>query len=64
MFESFANIFRIPELRKRLFMTFILLVVYRVGWNIPMPGIDPSKLRALQEAGSDNALISFLNIIS
>ncbi len=66
MLQSVVNIFRIPELRKRLFMTFVLLGVYRIGWNIPMPGIDPEKLRLLQESnqGGGNPLIEFLNIIS
>ena len=65
MLESAANIFRIPELRKRIFVTFALLMVYRIGWNIPLAGIDPSKLASLRAAGGgDNPLINFLNIIS
>jgi preprotein translocase subunit SecY len=42
--ESFKNIFAIPELRKRLLFTFGLLAVYRVGSNIPTPGVDPQAL--------------------
>jgi len=65
MFSSFANLFRIPELRKRLGVTLMLLLVYRVGWNIPLPGIDPGKLKAMMAAGgSQSALINFINIIS
>ena len=44
MIESFKNIFAIPELRKRLLFTFGLLAVYRVGSNIPTPGVDPQAL--------------------
>ena len=44
MIESFRNIFAIPDLRKRLAFTFGLLTVYRVGCNIPTPGIDPQAL--------------------
>ena len=44
MIESFRNIFAIPELRKRLMFTFGLLAVYRVGSNIPTPGVDPAAL--------------------
>jgi preprotein translocase subunit SecY len=40
MFEKFANIFRIPDLRKRILFTLGLLAVYRIGGHIPIPGIN------------------------
>lgn len=43
-FEAFANIFRIPDLRKRVLFTLALLAVYRLGGHIPTPGIDGAKL--------------------
>jgi len=48
--QSFRNIFAIPDLRKRLLFTFGLLAVYRIGCQIPTPGIDPQ------------ALIEFMNV--
>ncbi|MBZ5593018.1 MAG: preprotein translocase subunit SecY [Acidobacteriia bacterium] len=39
-FEAVANVFRIPDLRKRVFFTLMLLAVYRLGGHIPTPGID------------------------
>jgi preprotein translocase subunit SecY len=39
-FEALANIFRIPDLRKRVLFTLAMLAVYRVGAYIPTPGID------------------------
>jgi preprotein translocase subunit SecY len=44
MIETFENIFKIPELRKRILFTLALLVVYRVGGHVPTPGIDPQVL--------------------
>ncbi len=38
--EAFANMFRVPDLRKRLFFTLALLAVYRLGSQIPTPGIN------------------------
>ena len=38
--EAIANVFRIPDLRKRLLFTLALLAVYRLGGHIPTPGID------------------------
>ena len=42
-FEAFGNIFRIPDLRKRVLFTFAMLAVYRFGSYVPTPGIDVSK---------------------
>lgn len=66
MLQNVANLFRIPELRKRIFMTLAFLVVYRVGWNIPIPGIDPEKIRRLlaaREAG-ERGVLALLDILS
>ena len=42
--SGFQNIFKIPELKKRILFTLALLVVYRVGVNVPVPGIDSAAL--------------------
>ena len=42
-FEAFANVFRIPDLRKRVLFTLAMLAVYRLGSHIPTPGIDLHK---------------------
>lgn len=44
MLEAFQNIFRIPELKKRVLFTLGMLAVYRVGCHIPTPGIDAVAL--------------------
>ena len=66
MLQHFRNLYQVPELRKRIFITVALLMVYRIGWNVPLPGIDPVKVSALmnQSGGGDNTLVDFLNIIS
>jgi preprotein translocase subunit SecY len=43
-FEAVANVFRIPDLRKRLLFALGLLAVYRLGGHIPTPGIDANRL--------------------
>ena len=43
LFEAIANVFRIPDLRKRVFFTLALLAVYRLGSFVPTPGIDVVK---------------------
>ncbi|NJD38205.1 MAG: preprotein translocase subunit SecY [Geobacter sp.] len=44
MLEAFQNIFRIPELKKRVLFTLGMLAVYRIGCHIPTPGIDAIAL--------------------
>jgi preprotein translocase subunit SecY len=44
MLRTFENVFKIPELRKRILFTLALLVVYRIGGHVPTPGIDASAL--------------------
>jgi preprotein translocase subunit SecY len=56
MFEKFANIFRIPDLRKRVLFTLGLLAVYRIGAFIPTPGINADALAQYFNANSGSAL--------
>jgi preprotein translocase subunit SecY len=52
--ESFANIFKVPDLRKRLLFALSLLAIYRLGARIPTPGVNVDKLQQFfqQNAGS------------
>ncbi len=58
--ESFRNIFAIPDLRKRIVFTFALLAVYRVGCNIPTPGVNPQALIEIIEQVR-NTMFGFFN---
>jgi preprotein translocase subunit SecY len=44
MLSAFINVFRIPDLRKKVLFTLLMLSVYRVGYYVPLPGIDQSAL--------------------
>ncbi|SFS20841.1 protein translocase subunit secY/sec61 alpha [Granulicella pectinivorans] len=56
MFEKFANIFRIPDLRNRVLFTLGLLAVYRLGAHIPTPGINADLLAQFFNQNSGSAL--------
>lgn len=60
MIDSFRNIFAIPDLRKRVFFTFALLAVYRVGCIIPTPGTDPAALLEFM-ASQAGTILGFVN---
>lgn len=44
MLDTFKNIFRIPELRKKILFTLGIIFIYRLGGHVPTPGIDPKVL--------------------
>ena len=62
-FQTIKNIFKIEELRKRLGYTFLLLLVYRLGSFMVVPGIDPTMLQNL-EAQASTGLLSLLDMFS
>jgi preprotein translocase subunit SecY len=63
MLDKFLNIFRIPDLRKRILFTLAMLAVYRLGAHIPTPGIDAAKLAMFfnQNAGGALGLLDLFN---
>jgi len=63
MFEKLANIFRIPDLRRRVLFTLALLFVYRIGGHIPTPGIDAKALENYF-LGQQGGLFGFIDLFS
>src|SRR5437879_10440838 len=63
MFDKFANIFRIPDLRKRILFTLGLLFVYRVGGHIPIPGINSQLFQQFIEQNR-GTLLGFVDLFS
>ncbi len=63
MLEKVLNIFRIPDLRRRVLFTLGMLAVYRIGGHIPTPGVDTVALQRLfdQSAGS---FLGFMDLFS
>jgi preprotein translocase subunit SecY len=52
MFQTLANIFKIPELRRKIGFTLMLLIIYRLGFYVPLPGIDQHLMaEAAQQQG-------------
>src|SRR6201987_1918157 len=63
MLEKLANVFRVPDLRKRILFTLGLLAVYRLGGHIPTPGVNADKLSQFfdQNRGS---FLGFVDLFS
>ena len=65
--ETVKNIFKIEDLRKRLIYTCLLILVYRLGCDVVIPGIDPNLLgegSALANQMDSNGLLGLLNVFS
>jgi len=63
LIETIKNIFKIEELRKRIVYTILLLLIYRLGSFVVLPGIDPMQLSNLQ-AQASGGLVGLLNMFS
>ena len=63
LIQTIKNIFKIEELRTRILYTLGLLVIYRLGSFIVLPGIDSAQLANLQQSSSEG-LVGLLNMFS
>ena len=61
MLSTLRNAWKVPELRKKFIWTIFLVAIFRLGTQIPLPGIDTSFLKQLTESGS---LLGFYDLIS
>ena len=62
--ETIKNIWKIEDLRKRIITTILLVLVYRVGSYVVLPGIDPANLDALRSQTSKGLMHWVLCLIS
>ncbi|MCL4310071.1 MAG: preprotein translocase subunit SecY [Thermoleophilia bacterium] len=63
MFGSMLNAWKIPELRKKLIFTAAMIVVYRFGAHIPVPGVDIARINQYINSGQGD-IFGFLNLFS
>ena len=62
MFTTVSNIWKVQDLRRRILFTLFVLLIYRIGAFIPVPGVDTETLKAAGSSG-DN-LFGLLNTFS
>ncbi|MFF7469435.1 preprotein translocase subunit SecY [Streptomyces sp. NPDC008092] len=65
MLTAFARAFRTPDLRKKLLFTLGIIVVYRVGTHIPIPGVNYTSVQqCVKEASGNQGLFGMINMFS
>lgn len=61
MLEALRNAWKIPDLRSKMKYTLLMLIVFRIGTFIPVPGVNPAVVKEIIEKG---ALLGFFDVIS
>jgi len=68
MIKSFLNIFRVPELRNKVLFTFFMLLIYRIGFWVPLPGVDQARMQEIEKNQDDTSaagrMASYVSIFS
>lgn len=68
MFKTLINIFRVPELRNKVLFTFFMLLIYRIGYHVPLPGVDQHSFQELAKNQDDTSaagrLASYVSLFS
>lgn len=68
MIKSFLNIFRVPELRNKVLFTFFMLLIYRIGFWVPLPGVDQHAMEEIAKNQDDSSaagrLASYVSLFS
>lgn len=62
MFKTVSNIWKVEDLRKRILFTLFILLVYRIGSFIPVPGVNKDVFKSVDQSGAD--LFGLLNTFS
>ena len=60
MMHTFVSLFKNKEIRKKILFTLAMLLIYRIGSAIPVPGVDSAKLSAQI---ADNSILSMMNLL-
>jgi preprotein translocase subunit SecY len=64
MIGTILSAFRVPEIRKKLIFTMVVLALYRLGTFIPAPGINNSAVNAISQKSNGNSILGLLNLFS
>ncbi|MEG0509437.1 MAG: preprotein translocase subunit SecY, partial [Eubacterium sp.] len=64
MFETFKNAFRAPDLRKKLFYTLFILIIFRIGNAIVVPFLDPTAIQSMADSVASAGFLGYLDILS
>jgi preprotein translocase subunit SecY len=63
-FETIRNAFALPDLRKKLLYTLLIIIIFRIGAAIPVPFIDPASLKALVSPTNAGGIFGYIDVLT
>src|SRR4051794_38807738 len=64
MLSRLRNMFRVPDLRNKILFTIGIIAVYRLGAHLPVPYVDFSAIKQLQDQANNSGVVGFLDLFS
>ena len=64
MLASLRNMFKVPDLRNKILFTLFIIMLYRFGSHIPVPGVDFAQIKLLKKQSEQGGVLGFLNLFS
>ena len=64
MFSNLRNVFRVPDLRNKILFLLAMVLLYRLGVSIRVPGIDQDQVRQLKASANSQGALGFFNLFS
>ncbi len=64
MFKTLTNAWKLPDLRKKMMFTVVILLIYRLGCVLPVPYVDSAAIQSWFSTSSTGTMLSYFNILS
>ena len=64
MFATFATAWKLPDIRKKLLFTFMIIILFRIGCVIPVPFVDAAGLKSAFTEATNGTFFEYMNILS
>ncbi|MBE6590684.1 MAG: preprotein translocase subunit SecY [Ruminococcaceae bacterium] len=64
MFKTLANAWKLPDLRKKMIYTVVMLLIFRLGCVLPVPYVDSEAIASWFDSSTSGTMLSFFNILS
>ncbi len=64
MLTTFRNMFRVADLRNKVLFTLLVIAIYQLGTNVPIPGIDFQRIQSVTASDKSNGVIGYLSLFA
>jgi preprotein translocase subunit SecY len=64
MLSSLRNMFRVADLRNKVLFTLLVIAIYQIGINVPVPGIDFARIKSISVKAQHNGILGYLSLFA